>query len=177
MSKSYIKYSDTSNFDTIDKLMNNINGEVLRSFNKEINTLLDQISNDYNLSNTELKEKYLIDTDIISDQNVKVYNKNKCCAITNKNKQCTRNKNENSEYCKSHSKKLKKMGYLVNGTIFDNKDLNSKKITCDQLIDINNDIDNDIIVERKICNDQELFITPITNKKYIKDENDKLIEN
>ena len=183
MTKSYIKYSDSCKFITISKLMNNINGEVLSSYNKEVNILIDKIANDYNLSSTELKNKYLMRHDEQNeiDKQANTFNKHKCHAITNKNRQCTRNKNENSDYCKSHSTKAKHPDGLINGTIFDNKfKLNQikkdKQSICCNIIDSNTDNSDEFIVEKKLINNEELFVTPITNKKYKKDDENKIIE-
>lgn len=183
MSKSYIKYTDNCKFITINKLMNNINGEVLSSYHKEVNLLLDKIANDYNLSNIELKTKYLMKPDEKNEYNKEIttFNKNKCYAITNQNRQCTRNKNENSDYCKSHSSKATKPNGLINGTIFNNKfKLNQlkkeKQSTCCNIIDSNNDNSDEFIVQKQIINNKEVYISPITNKKFQKTGEDIVIE-
>ena len=183
MSKSYIKYSDSCKFITISKLMNNINGEVLSSYHKELNLLLDKIANDYNLSSIELKKKYLMKQDEKNECNkeTRTFNKNKCYAITNQNRQCTRNKNENSDYCKSHSTKAKSPDGLINGTIFDNKfklnQLNKEKQSiCCNIIDSNNDNSDEFIMQKQIIDNEELYITPITNKKFKKDDENNIIE-
>lgn len=180
MSKPYIKYSNNCKFITITKLMNNINGEVLSSYHKELNNIINKIASDYNLSSNELKQKYLINNSETDNQtNEPVYNEKKCHAITNKNKQCSRNKNENSNYCKSHAAKALKVTGLINGTIFNNNfKQNLNKPICCSIIDSNNDNDNyyEIIVEKKMIDNEEVFIAPNSNKKYKKDNEDNIIE-
>lgn len=181
MSKPYIKYSSNCKFISITKLMNNINGEVLSSYHKELNNIIDKIASDYNLSSNELKQKYLInDTETdkqVNEKDEPVYNEKKCHAITNKNKQCSRNKNENSNYCKSHAAKALKVNGLINGTIFNNNfKQNANKPICCSIIDSNNDNCDEIIVEKKIIDNEEVFIVPNSNKKFKKDNEDNIIE-
>ena len=122
---------------------------------KDINNILEHISNEYNIPNNSLKNE--IDNLLDNKNNVN----NKCIAITGNEKQCTRSKSDGVEFCKTHLEQ-KKNNCLRYGCI---KIKNSTK-NDDKNGDKNGEITNKLKKEKK-KNKTRLEYLTINNIDYL----------
>ena len=115
-----------------DKITNNFIVENLKKiFNDKLITILDEISNDYNINNEKLKTKYVDNSFDFSTMKKRKRKQNKllakcelCMARKADGLQCTRRRKDDTEFCGKHASNLKY------GRVDDEERNNTNQIKC-----------------------------------------------
>lgn len=115
-------------------LFNSLNKKLQFIVNDELNKILTNISNKYNISYDELVEFVNKDND-----------NNKCIARKQDGLQCTRNKKPNSDYCGKHETN-RKYGRIDDNCNIHNDDEDCEKTHIEKISNIDYLVDNDNFV-------------------------------